>query len=69
MVAKKTSRFAVRRNYMRRVMREFFRKNKLDIAPLDIVVGITKPFVKQDADKINQEIAMIFTKLVKCRAP
>lgn len=69
MVAKKTDRLAVRRNYMRRVIREYFRKNKQNIATLDIVVRITKPFIKRDFIAINQEIAAIFLKLVKCHAP
>jgi len=66
MVAKKTSRLAVQRNYMRRAIREYFRKNKQDVAALDIVVRVTKPFIRQEFAAINHEIAAIFTKLVKC---
>lgn len=66
MVAKKISRLAVKRNYMRRVIREYFRKNKCKVARLDIVVRVTKPFIKQELAAINNEIAAIFTKLVKC---
>lgn len=68
MVAKKTSGRAVQRNYMRRVVREYFRKMKQDIAQIDIVVRVTKPFIKQENVAINQEIAAIFCKLVKCHA-
>ena len=68
MVAKKTSRCAVQRNYMRRVVREYFRKMKQDIAQIDIVVRVTKPFIKQENVAINQEIAALFCKLVKCHA-
>lgn len=68
MVAKKTSRSAVQRNYMRRVIREYFRKTKHDIAQIDIVVRVTKSFIKPDNAAINQEIAVIFSKLVKCHA-
>lgn len=68
MVAKKTSRRAVQRNYMRRVIREYFRKTKPDIAQIDIVVRVTKSFIKPDNAAINQEIAVIFSKLVKCHA-
>ena len=68
MVAKKTCRRAVQRNYMRRVIREYFRKTKPDIAQIDIVVRVTKSFIKPDNAAINQEIAVIFSKLVKCHA-
>lgn len=68
MVAKKTSRRAVQRNYMRRVIREYFRKTKQDIAQIDIVIRVTKSFKKQENATINQEIAVIFSKLVKCHA-
>ena len=68
MVAKKTDRLAARRNYMKRIVREYFRKNLTPIDGLDIVVRIIKPFVKQDFALIKQEIATIFTKIHKCRA-
>ena len=68
MVAKKTSRRAVQRNYMRRVIREYFRKTKPEIALIDIVIRVTKSFKNQENAAINEEIAVIFSKLVKCRA-
>jgi len=68
MVAKKTNRLAVQRNYMRRVFREYFRKNTVKIDSLDIVVRITKSYKKQEFAAINQEINQIFIKLIKCRA-
>jgi ribonuclease P protein component len=68
MVAKKTNRLAVRRNYMRRVIRECFHKNRSNLISLDIVLRITKTFEKQDFCIINQEINQIFNRLSKCRA-
>jgi len=68
MVAKKTNRVAVRRNYMRRVVREGFRKNRTNLISLDSVMRVTKSFKKQDFILINQEINQIFNKLLKCRA-
>ena len=68
LVAKKTDRLAVKRNYMRRVMREYFRKNSANLDALDVVVRIIKSFNRQEYVAINQETAAIFTKLVKCRA-
>lgn len=66
MVAKKTNRLAVRRNYMRRIWREYFRKNLSNMDSLDIVVRITKSFKKQDYVVIAQEINHILNKLNKC---
>ena len=66
MVAKKTSRRAVQRNYMRRVIREYFRITKPEIALIDIVIRVTKSFKNQENAAINEEIAVIFSKLVKC---
>ena len=68
MVAKRTERTAVRRNYMKRVLREYFRNRQVNLDTLDVVIRITKPFIKQDFAGINLEIATIFTKLQKCRA-
>jgi len=68
MVAKKTSRRAVQRNYMRRVIREYFRKTKPETALIDIVIRVTKSFKNQENAAINEEIAVIFSKLVKCHA-
>lgn len=68
MVAKKTDRLAVRRNYMKRVIREGFRKNSPNLGNLDMVLRVTKSFKKQDLVAVNQEINQIFNKLFKCRA-
>lgn len=67
MVTKKTARLAVKRNYMRRVVREYFRTHLPEIAPQDIIVRITKPFIQQEFANIYQEIAVIFVKLRKCQ--
>lgn len=67
MVAKKTARLAVKRNYMRRVVREYFRTHLSDIALLDIVVRVKKPFIWQDFNAISQEISDIVGKLCKCQ--
>jgi len=69
MVAKKTARLAVKRNYMRRVVREYFRTHLKDIALLDIVVRIKKPFIWQDFNVIFQEISDVVGRLRKCQKP
>jgi ribonuclease P protein component len=67
MVAKKTARLAVTRNYMRRIVREYFRRHLAKIAVLDIVVRVKKPFCGQDFSAISQEISDIVGKLHKCQ--
>lgn len=66
-VAKKTARLSVSRNYIKRVIREQFRQQQVEIAPLDIVVRVTKSFNKQDFVAIKQELAAIFVKIRKCQ--
>lgn len=67
MVAKKTARLSVARNYMRRVVREYFRTHLCEFALLDIVVRIKKPFFRQDFSAISQEVSDIIGKLHKCQ--
>ena len=67
MVAKKTARLAVKRNYMRRVVREYFRTHLGEIALLDIVVRVKKPFIRQDFSTISPEISDVVGKLRKCQ--
>jgi len=66
-VAKKTARLSVSRSYIKRVVREQFRRQQQDIAPLDIVVRVTKSFNRQDFEAIVQELAPIFAKIRKCQ--
>jgi ribonuclease P protein component len=62
-VAKKVAKRSVDRNYMRRVLREFFRKQQTDIAALDLVVRVQKIFRKQDIDAIVQEFDELLFRL------
>ena len=66
-VAKKTARLSVSRSYIKRVVREQFRRQQQDIASLDIVVRVTKSFNRQDFEAIVQELAAIFAKIRKCQ--
>ena len=65
-VAKKTARLSVSRNYIKRVVREQFRAQQREIAPLDLVVRVTKSFNKQEFVAIMQELSAIFVKIRKC---
>jgi ribonuclease P protein component len=67
-VGKKTARRAVARNYMKRVMREVFRGHKSEIANLDVVARVHKPFVKKDFVVVREELETLFAGLKKCLA-
>lgn len=62
-VAKKVAKRSVDRNYMRRVLREFFRKQQSDIAALDLVVRVQKSFRKHDVESIEQEFDELLFRL------
>jgi ribonuclease P protein component len=62
-VAKKTAKLAVQRNYMRRVLRELFRLNQHHLPALDLVVQVQKIFEKPDFRQIKQEFEYLMHKL------
>ncbi len=62
-VGKKTAKLAVSRNYMRRVLREFFRLNQHDISHVDLIIRVQKKFDKVDFIQIKQEFDSLINKL------
>jgi ribonuclease P protein component len=62
-VSKKVAKLSVDRNYMRRVLRELFRRNKLNLANLDLVIRPQRPFGRKNYNEIAQEFDMLITKL------
>jgi ribonuclease P protein component len=62
-VGKKTAKLAVSRNYMRRVLREFFRLNQHDICHVDLIIRVQKKFDKVDFIQIKQEFDSLIYKL------
>ena len=62
-VGKKTAKSAVSRNYMRRVLREFFRLNQHDICHVDLIIRVQKKFDKVDFIQIKQEFDSLINKL------
>ncbi|MCE9632887.1 MAG: ribonuclease P protein component [Methylophilales bacterium] len=62
-VSKKLARRAVARNYMKRVVRELFRLNRLNIGAVDIVVRISQSFSKLDFVSVMREFELALTKL------
>jgi ribonuclease P protein component len=62
-VGKKTAKLAVSRNYMRRVLREFFRLNQHEICHVDLIIRVQKKFDKVDFIQIKQEFDTLIAKL------
>ena len=62
-VGKKVAKLSVNRNYMRRVLREFFRLQQHEICHVDLIVRVQKKFSKNDFTKIKQEFDGLIRKL------
>ena len=62
-VAKKIAKLAVKRNYMRRILRELFRLNQHDLPAVDLVIQVQKVFEKPDFHAIKQEFDFLCKKL------
>ena len=62
-VSKKTARRAVARNYMRRVLREWFRLNREQLGGLDVVVKAQKAFARADFMLIQEELQRFLSRL------
>ncbi|MDP3087624.1 MAG: ribonuclease P protein component [Methylotenera sp.] len=62
-IGKKTAKLAVSRNYMRRVLREFFRLQQHDVCHVDLIVRVQKKFNKVDFIQIKQEFNVLLEKL------
>ncbi|HEY9268768.1 MAG TPA: ribonuclease P protein component [Methylotenera sp.] len=62
-VGKKVAKRAVDRNYMRRVLREFFRIQQHEINHVDLVIRVQKKFDKEDFIQIKQEFDSLIAKI------
>ena len=62
-VSKKIAKRSVDRNYMRRVLRELFRRHQAHFHSLDLVIRPQKPFSVKNYNEIAQEFDMLSTKL------
>jgi len=62
-IGKKTAKLAVSRNYMRRVLREFFRLQQHEICHADLIIRAQKKFSKLDFIQIKQEFNCLIEKL------
>lgn len=55
-VGKKTAKRANARNYMKRVIREWFRRNKARLPPRDYVVRVRRPFGRATANQARTQL-------------
>ena len=62
-VGKKTAKLAVSRNYMRRVLREFFRLHQHEICHADVIVRVQKKFSPIEFSQIKQEFDTLVAQL------
>lgn len=62
-VGKKVAKRAVDRNYMRRVLREFFRIQQYEINHVDLVIRVQKKFEKEEFIQIKQEFDTLIAKV------
>lgn len=58
-VSKKAAKRANKRNYMKRVIREWFRCHKQDLPPCDFVVRVRVMFERDTAQQARQELAKL----------
>lgn len=62
-VSKKTAKRAVARNYMRRVVREWFRHHCAQMTGHDLVIRVNKPFGRADFEQVQTELARLLEKM------
>ncbi|RXZ43467.1 ribonuclease P protein component [Crenobacter cavernae] len=67
-VGKKVAKQAVRRNYIKRTVREWFRVNQPDLPACDFVVRARLAFGHTDRNDAVTALSALFAKLARCRA-
>lgn len=65
-VSKRVARQAVKRNYMKRVIREYFRHHEKELGNIDLVVRVKRPFGWIDREAIAKELYKLWSKVEKC---
>lgn len=61
-VSKKVAKLAVHRNYMRRVLREMFRKNVQQLPNFDLVIRVQSFFSHADFMQVEKEFNQMILK-------
>lgn len=64
-VAKKVAKRANRRNYMKRVLREWFRTNRHQLPPVDMIIRVQQPFDANQRAEVLQTLHKLMTGFVK----
>lgn len=67
-VGKKVAKQAVRRNYIKRTVREWFRLNQAALPACDFVVRARCKFGRAERSEAVTALASLFAKLARCRA-
>lgn len=65
-VAKHVARHAVRRNYMKRVIREYFRLHATEVNGFDIVVRVKASFSRSEGALAREALQGLWRKISKC---
>ena len=65
-VAKRMARQAVRRNYMKRVIREYFRLHAAEVGGVDMVVRVKQPFYRSEGILAREALQALWRKIDKC---
>jgi ribonuclease P protein component len=65
-VSKKVAKLAVKRNYMKRVLRELLRAQSSPVASgFDVVLQVRKAFQHEDFPAIQRDLSQLLTRLKK----
>jgi ribonuclease P protein component len=67
-VGKKVAKRAVRRNYIKRSVREWFRLNRHQLGSIDYVVRARQVFTHKENAEAVMALSALFAKLARCRA-
>ncbi|OHX14952.1 ribonuclease P protein component [Chromobacterium sphagni] len=67
-VGKKVAKRAVRRNYIKRCVREWFRLNQQQLGGVDYVVRAKLAFTRAQRDEAVTALSALFAKLARCHA-
>ncbi|PSJ80779.1 ribonuclease P protein component [Neisseria iguanae] len=61
-VSKKTAKRANKRNYMKRVIRDWFRRHRNQLPPHDYVVQVRRLFTRDNAAEAREQLARLMWK-------
>lgn len=67
-VSKKIERRAVKRNWIKRILRETFRKNRASdqIKRMDWIIRLKRPVNKNESIKLTSEMRLLMLQLQQC---